>query len=78
MRVDFLSVKHVPQILCGVPQNTTVCPAEKFFLVGKYENGHLFKMYIVLVFTCTYYMWHQIHKPALPAPEREADVVAHN
>ena len=31
LRVDFLSAKHVPQILCGVPQNTTVCPAEKFF-----------------------------------------------
>ena len=31
LRLDFLSVKHVPQILCGIPQNTTVCPAENFF-----------------------------------------------
>ena len=45
LRVDFLSAKYVQQILCGVPQNTKVCPAEKFFLVGKYANATSLEQY---------------------------------
>ena len=54
LRVDFLSAKHIPQILCGVPQNMKVCPAEKFFLVGKYAGHESFCVVQEFFQNCTY------------------------